>query len=299
MIRADDLAQGEHAAVYPWMIRACDGDVVAALVLAHMAFRTFNGRRWHLATAEDVAEHTGLTVNQVRRALRVLRDLGHLQDRRADKWNATLEWNLGLDRPPHPEMQREVHHEVEREVDLYKEQEKEQEQEQEPNPPSPPSQQQLALVGAPAARREESKQERTDRLNEQARALIARYADWRTGEGGHGPASQRVLGGLRNAVREALEAGVAEPVICKGLADWTEHGIKPASAATFIENRARGRVPGQRITRSKTADMLAEAANPTEHTHRARALFGLPPLTPDGAPMILGGALPATLGAMP
>lgn len=121
MIRHTQLQQGAHVALYPWMIEACGGDVTSAVVLGHMAFRTFNGQRWHTATAQDVADYTGLSLVQVRRALSVLRELNHIQSRRVDKWNPTLEWNLVLDTEVDHVMYPEVDHENHPEVDHSKE----------------------------------------------------------------------------------------------------------------------------------------------------------------------------------
>jgi hypothetical protein len=110
------------------MIEACSGDVTSAVVLGHMAFRTFNGQRWHTATAQEVADYTGLTIVQVRRALAVLRELGHIQSRRVDKWNPTLEWNLVLDTEVDLVMHPEVDHESDPEVNHSKEGRTEQEE---------------------------------------------------------------------------------------------------------------------------------------------------------------------------
>ena len=120
------------------------------------------------------------------------------------------------------------------------------------------------------------------------------YLNWR---GGH--VARQVMVKLRTQVADAITSGVPEPVVRQGLADWTEHGQSPISLASFIDGRARGRLPGQKVTRSKTADMLAEAERPTERTNRAREMFGLPPVTSDGTPYIVADVLPPTFGALP
>jgi len=93
------------------MVEACGGDSTAAIVLGHMVFRTFNGERWHTATIEDVTAMTGLSYKQVRRSLDMLRDEGHIQSRRADRWNPTLEWNLVMAPEEQQVMPPQGHHE--------------------------------------------------------------------------------------------------------------------------------------------------------------------------------------------
>lgn len=143
----------------------------------------------------------------------------------------------------------------------------------------------VELDGSPSAR--------PRARGDQVEQVMSDYLNWR---GGH--VARQVMVKLRTQVADAITSGIPEPVVRQGLADWTEHGQSPISLASFIDGRARGRLPGQKVTRSKTADILAAA-----ETHipdpAIREMFGLPPVTPDGAPVIFGTALPPTLGAMP
>lgn len=178
VIARSQLQQGNHVSLYPWMIEGCGGDLTAAVVLGHMAFRTFNGQRWHTATIGDIAAMTGLTEKQARRGLDVLRELNHVESRRVDKWNPTLEWNLILSGDPvpsgasrdvptaHHEKYPEVHHETPTEgITLRKEEEVQEEVQPVTAPPRRAGEgreRQFSLMPSPASHRETAPTNRFD-----------------------------------------------------------------------------------------------------------------------------------------
>lgn len=87
----NDWRRNDFIRLSPGMIASCGGDLVVAILMARLLYRTFDGTQGWSATAGEMAADTGLSVLQVRRGLKVLRDdRGWITARRGDQWNPTL-----------------------------------------------------------------------------------------------------------------------------------------------------------------------------------------------------------------
>src|SRR5262245_11121977 len=90
------LIREQFVAVFPSLVRAL-GSMEAAAILQHLHFIADD--EWATVTKDAISEATGIHSKTVERRLDWLREQGLIESRRAEKFNATLQYRVRYDHP--------------------------------------------------------------------------------------------------------------------------------------------------------------------------------------------------------
>jgi hypothetical protein len=97
------LANEKFTQAFPSLIKALKGDVLSAVVLQCINYRSFiskpdeNGETWVDLRIGEIADEIGISVDQAQRALNKLRTYGLLMEKQHDGYNNMKLWKIDMD----------------------------------------------------------------------------------------------------------------------------------------------------------------------------------------------------------
>ena len=97
------LATEKFTQAFPSLIKALKGDVLSAVVLQCINYRSFiskpdeNGETWVDLRIGEIAEEIGISVDQAQRALNKLRSYGLLMEKQHEGYNNMKLWRIDTD----------------------------------------------------------------------------------------------------------------------------------------------------------------------------------------------------------
>jgi hypothetical protein len=97
------LANEKFTQAFPSLIKALKGDVLSAVVLQCINYRSFiskpdeNGETWVDLRIGEIAEEIGISVDQAQRALNKLRSYGLLMEKQHEGYNNMKLWRIDTD----------------------------------------------------------------------------------------------------------------------------------------------------------------------------------------------------------